>query len=163
MNLFKLLGFVLLCSAINTVSYADNKKSQRDQLRPMVVYKSPSCGCCGDWVKHMETGGYALRIKHPENLNAVKESLGISPRYQACHTGVKSGYYFEGHIPVEVVKKFLAEKPENVVGLAVPGMPLGSPGMDVPGDYRPYEVLKIHKDGNSTPYARVSIEGIDYL
>jgi hypothetical protein len=111
----------------------------------------------------MESADFSVRVRQPENLDNIKKMLGISPVYQACHTSVKSGYFFEGHIPADVIKHFLKEKPTNVAGLAVPGMPMGSPGMDVPGRYRPYEVLIVYKDGSSTPYAQVSIDGIAYL
>lgn len=150
---------VTLSAALN----AETKKTSLDYLRPITVYKSPSCGCCGGWVDHMNASGFSTRIQHPENLDKIKEDLGVSPQYQACHTSVKSGYFFEGHIPAEIVQHFLKEKPADAAGLAVPGMPMGSPGMDVSGNYRPYQVLKINKDGSSTAYARVSVNEITYL
>jgi len=130
--------------------------------RPVVVYKSPSCGCCGAWVDHIEQAGYSTNIQHPKDLNTIKDQLGVSPVYQACHTAVHKGYVFEGHIPASVIQHFLASMPD-ALGLAVPGMPLGSPGMDTNSDFRAYEVLVLHKDGSSTPYARISSNDIIYL
>jgi hypothetical protein len=127
------------------------------QSKPLVVYKSPTCGCCGDWVDHMSEAGFSTKIQHPKDLNTIKDELGIAPVYQSCHTATLQDYLFEGHIPAEVVKHFLAEEPKNAIGLAVPGMPLGSPGMDFGGDnYRSYQVLQLNKDGSSSVYSEVS-------
>ena len=92
-----------------------------------------------------------------------RKTLAFLLNIKLVTQGLRADIFFEGHIPADVVQRFLKEKPEDVAGLAVPDMPMGSPGMDVPGRYRPYKVLKIHKDGSSTPYARVSIDGIVYL
>ncbi len=157
---------IMLCCgwlALSATTYSDEKGHTLNNPDHMVVYKSPTCGCCGGWANHMTEAGFSIAIHHPEDLNHIKDTLGVSPRYQACHTSVQDGYFFEGHIPADVVKRFLEEKPDNTVGLAVPGMPMGSPGMNVAGDYRPYEVLKIHRDGSSVPYARVSVDGVVFL
>jgi hypothetical protein len=129
---------------------------------PMVVYKSPSCGCCGAWIDHMKAEGFSTTTQHPKNLNTIKDQLGIQPRYQACHTATHSGYVFEGHIPADVIQHLLDNKPD-VIGLAVPGMPMGSPGMDTHRSFRPYDVLVLNKDGSSTPYARISADKTIYL
>ncbi len=163
MNTLKILGLCLVWLFMSSSTYGDGRNSSLESLRPITVYKSPTCGCCEAWVNHLKSADFSVRIKHPENLDNLKKTLGISPPHQACHTGVKSGYYFEGHIPADVIRHFLEESPDDVAGLAVPGMPMGSPGMDVSGRYQPYEVLKINKDGRSTPYARVSVDGIVYL
>lgn len=163
MNTLKILGLCLVWLFMSSSTYGDGRNSSLESLRPITVYKSPTCGCCEAWVKHLKSADFSVRIKHPENLDNLKKTLGISPPYQACHTGVKSGYYFEGHIPADVIRHFLEASPDDVAGLAVPGMPMGSPGMDVSSRYQPYEVLKINKDGRSMPYARVSVDGIVYL
>jgi hypothetical protein len=106
---------------------------------------------------------FSPTIKHPNNLNTIKKELGIAPVYQACHTATLQGYAFEGHIPADVIRQFLAEKPSDVIGLAVPGMPMGSPGMDTNRKYRPYQVLQLNKDGSSTPYATVSASNTVYM
>lgn len=127
------------------------------QSRSLVVYKSPTCGCCGDWVDHMNEAGFSAKIRHPQDLNTIKDQLGIAPIYQSCHTATLQNYLFEGHIPADIIKRFLAEKPNDAIGLAVPGMPLGSPGMDFGGnDYRSYQVLQLNKDGSSQVYGEVS-------
>ncbi|EGG93609.1 CopG protein [gamma proteobacterium IMCC1989] len=123
---------------------------------PMVVYKSPTCGCCGAWVDHMSQAGFSSTVQHPKDLNAIKQTLGVAPAYQACHTSTLQNYVFEGHIPADVIQHFLVNTPNNAIGLAVPGMPMGSPGMDTGRAFRAYEVLQLNKDGSSSHYATVS-------
>lgn len=105
----------------------------------------------------MDVNGFRSTIHHPEDLNAVKQKFGIAPQYQSCHTGVSSdGFIFEGHIPARLIKKFLAEKPAGAIGLAVPGMPIGSPGMEMGERITPYNVLQLNKDGSTSVYAQVN-------
>lgn len=92
------------------------------------LYKSPSCGCCGQYVEHLERNGYAVDVEHPADLNGVKRQQGVDPRLASCHTMVLGGYTFEGHVPVDTVDRVLRERP-RIRGLTVPGMPAGSPGM----------------------------------
>lgn len=122
------------------------------------VYKSEACGCCQGWVSHMEEGGFALDVTNTTELNSIKQERGIDPKYQSCHTAVtqKGDYFFEGHIPARIIKQFLMEKPKGAVGLAVPGMPVGSPGMEMGDRFHPYDVLQINRDGSSKRYARVT-------
>jgi len=120
------------------------------------VYKDENCGCCAGWIDHMSTQGFESAIHHPENLHTVKEELGVLPKWQSCHTAVsKEGYLFEGHIPAKYIKQFLASPPENASGLAVPGMPLGSPGMEMGGRFNAYDVILMKKDGSSEVYAHI--------
>jgi hypothetical protein len=128
----------------------------------ITVFKSANCGCCGLWVDHIEQAKFTAQIKHPQNLATIKQQLGISPEHQSCHTSVIGNYVFEGHIPAEIVQHFLAMAPEHSKGLSVPGMPLGSPGMDARGDFRPYDVLLLKQDGSSVLYASVSSNEIIY-
>ncbi|MCW8193922.1 DUF411 domain-containing protein [Proteobacteria bacterium 005FR1] len=121
------------------------------------VYKSETCGCCGAWVDHAKQNSFSVDIHHPIDLNATKQEHGIAPRYQSCHTSVTpEGYVFEGHVPAKFIHQFLAEKPEGAIGLAVPGMPMGSPGMEVGDRFTPYDVLLLKKDGSSEVYASVA-------
>jgi len=121
------------------------------------VYKSESCGCCGVWTEYMKAYGYNIRIHHPDDLNAVKDQYGIAAQWQSCHTAVtENGYFFEGHIPAKLVSQFLKNPPTNAAGLAVPGMPLGSPGMEVGDRFTPYDIVQLNKDGSTTPYATIS-------
>src|SRR5690606_10112131 len=98
----------------------------------LVVYKSPTCGCCEDWIAHMEERQFIVNAEHPDNLQALKRELGIGAEHASCHTGVSdSGYVFEGHLPAKLVRRFLQQPPEGALGLAVPRMPIGSPGMEM--------------------------------
>lgn len=124
----------------------------------MHVYKSPTCGCCGDWVDHVEDGGFKTEITDTENMEAIKQKLGIRSEFQSCHTAVIDDYVFEGHIPADIIERFLQEKPK-ALGLAVPGMPIGSPGMEMGDRVDDYDVLIIRKDGSSAVYAQ--IKGLD--
>lgn len=136
---------------------ADEKSSQRASGLAMDVYKSPTCGCCGDWISHVEQGGFDVTSHHPQNLNQLKADKGIAPRYQSCHMGVsEQGYVFEGHVPVKFIQQFLADVPKDAIGLAVPGMPLGSPGMEVDDRFTPYQVLLLKSDGSSEVYADIA-------
>jgi hypothetical protein len=121
------------------------------------VYKSPTCGCCSVWIDHLEQSGFITETHHPRDLNGLKTRFGIPNRYQSCHTAVSNdGYIFEGHIPAKVIRRLLAEKPADVIGLSVPGMPVGSPGMEVDDKFMPYQVLLLNKDGSTEVYAEFS-------
>ena len=127
------------------------------------VYKSPTCGCCADWVDHIEAAGFTTSIHHPENLNRIKAERGIAPRYGSCHTAISGqGYVFEGHIPARYIRQFLENPPDAAIGLAVPAMPAGSPGMEMDGRFSPYQVLLLDKDGGHTVFARVVTQAEQY-
>ena len=127
------------------------------------VYKSPTCGCCADWVDHIEAAGFTTSIHHPENLNRIKAERGIAPRYGSCHTAISGqGYVFEGHIPARYIRQFLENPPAAAIGLAVPAMPVGSPGMEMDGRFSPYQVLLLDKDGGHTVFARVATQAEQY-
>lgn len=119
------------------------------------VWKSATCGCCSGWIKHMETAGYAVKAQDAALgiLAKIKRQAGLSPDLQSCHTAKVGGYVIEGHVPPEDVARLLEEKPD-AIGLSVPGMPLGSPGMDYGPDKEPYEVLLVMKDGTTKVFAR---------
>lgn len=122
----------------------------------LTVFKSPTCGCCTVWMEHLEQRDFAVSSQHPDDLDALKQRLNIKPQYQSCHTAVSvEGYVFEGHVPAALIKRFLAEKPKDAIGLAVPGMPIGSPGMEVGERFQPYEVLLLKKDGSIEVYEKV--------
>lgn len=120
----------------------------------MVVHKSPSCGCCGLWVDHMRQAGFRVEVRNADNVNPVKERLGVPYGKGSCHTAEVGGYFIEGHVPAEDVKRLLADRPD-AKGLVLPGMPLGSPGMEVPdGTVQAYTVELVDKLGVTTAYAR---------
>ncbi len=122
---------------------------------PMIVYLTPTCGCCVEWVTHIEEYGFDVELNYIDNTRMfeVKEEYGLGPNLASCHTSIANGYVFEGHIPGEVVREFLAEAPP-VKGLAVPGMPIGSPGMEMGDRVDPYDVLAFTSDGYTQVYSR---------
>lgn len=114
------------------------------------VWKDPNCGCCKDWIAHLEKNGFAATVLDQGN-NGARSRLGIPQKFASCHTALVQGYAIEGHVPVADIQRLLKEKPA-AVGLAVPGMPIGAPGMDGPaygGRRDPYQVLLIRKDGTA--------------
>ena len=150
-----LLVSVVACSDNENLTTASN--SITSEIVSLDVYKSRTCGCCKKWISHIEDFGFESEVHHPADLNKIKADKGIAPRYQSCHTAVSSdGYVFEGHIPGHIIQQFLADPPKDAIGLAVPGMPVGSPGMEV-GDRRDeYDVLLLSKDGSHRVYEHVN-------
>jgi len=121
------------------------------------VYKSPTCGCCGEWIEHLNNSGFTTAAHHPDDLALLKEQKGVGAEYQSCHTAVsQQGYVFEGHVPASVMEEFLAAPPEGAIGLAVPGMPVGSPGMEMGDRFTPYNVLLLLRDGGSEVYRHIA-------
>lgn len=118
---------------------------------PMEVWKTPSCGCCGDWIQHVEANGFKVTTHTVDQTNAVRNNAGIPDEYGSCHTAIVEGYAIEGHVPASDIHRLLREKPK-AAGLSAPGMPLGSPGMDGPeyeGRKHPYDVWLIRKNGKA--------------
>ncbi|MBL8328553.1 MAG: DUF411 domain-containing protein [Rubrivivax sp.] len=114
------------------------------------VWKDSGCGCCGDWIRHLQQAGFTVKV-HDTGNAAARARLGIAPRYGSCHTAVVEGYAIEGHVPAREIQRLLKERP-RALGLAVPGMPVGSPGMDGPvygGRRDPYDVLLLASDGSA--------------
>ena len=117
------------------------------------VWTGPSCSCCHGWIEHLKTEGFAVTV-HDGGNGAARTRLGMPIDFGSCHTGVVDGYALEGHVPAREVRRLLAERPE-AIGLSVPAMPRGSPGMDGPeyrGAHDPYDVLLVHRDGRATVY-----------
>jgi hypothetical protein len=114
----------------------------------ITVYKSPTCGCCAEWIKIMESKGHKVKVEHPFNLQGVKNKLGVPRQVNSCHTAVINGYLFEGHVPERDILAFLASPPAGAKGLAVPGMPQMSPGMAPPGKkYSGFRVIGFDANG----------------
>ncbi len=122
--------------------------------QPLVtVYKSPTCGCCEDWITHMEENGYVVEAHDTNDLVALKTENHVPSQLQSCHTAIIDGYVIEGHVPAEDINQLLAERPD-VTGLAVPGMPVGSPGMEVDGyDAQPFDVIAFDQAGDVQVFA----------
>lgn len=119
------------------------------------VWKDPNCGCCKGWVAHLEAGGFKVKVNDTGN-ERIREQLRVDRKYGSCHTALIGGYAIEGHVPVREIRRLLKEQPA-AVGLAVPGMPVGSPGMDgaLYGNRKdPYSVMLLAKDGSATIYQR---------
>lgn len=139
-----------LLSAAIGLSLAGTGAFAQPALPPLQVWKDPNCGCCNDWVALMHADGFQVQVFDSGNT-AMRQRLGLPAKYGSCHTGLVGGYVIEGHVAANEVRRLLAEKPE-AIGLAVPGMPVGSPGMDGPvyGDRRDaYDVLLVQRDGGS--------------
>lgn len=126
--------------------------AQPVQAAEITVYKSPWCGCCGQWIDHMRAQGHRVAIRDMENLEAVKKMSGVPEAMQSCHTAIVAGYVVEGHVPAADVARLLAERPK-AKGLAVPGMPGGAPGMESAAA-EPYEVMLFQRDGNAQVFSR---------
>ena len=121
---------------------------------PITVYKDPSCGCCKNWVEHLRANGFAPEVHDRSDMDALKDSLGVPTAIRSCHTGVVGKYVIEGHVPTTDVKQLLATKPAKTVGLAVPGMPAGSPGMEMGGRVDRYDVIAFASGGATRVFAR---------
>ncbi|EMQ2878086.1 DUF411 domain-containing protein [Vibrio navarrensis] len=121
----------------------------------VINHKSPYCGCCGDWTKHMEEAGFTVKEALHDDMNSVKQKLGLkNEQLYSCHTAEIEGYVFEGHIPADDIKAFLANPPRNAKGLAVPGMPMGSPGMEYGDKKDSYSVYAFNQQGQVFEYRR---------
>ena len=119
----------------------------------LVVTKSPTCGCCHLWVEHMQKAGFAVEVHDVQDINLAKDRVGVPHGKGSCHTAEVGGYFVEGHVPAEDVKRLLADRPD-ARGLVVPGMPAGSPGMELPdGRVQPYVVELVARDGSTSPFA----------
>ena len=138
---------ILFAAAVATSAAPE---AQRGSPLPSVhVYKTPTCGCCSKWVDHMRQAGFTVQAEDvsQQALDAVKMKYGVPAAANSCHTARLAGYIVEGHIPADAVKKMLKERPK-VIGIAVPGMPIGSPGMEIPGvRAQQYDVVSFDKTG----------------
>jgi hypothetical protein len=119
---------------------------------PITVYKSPTCGCCGKWVEHMKKAGFNPQVNDLPNVAPIKQAAGVPAELQSCHTSTVEGYTIEGHVPADVIRQLLKEKPK-VAGIAVPGMPIGSPGMEQGDRQDKYNIVAFGKDGSQKVYA----------
>lgn len=145
-------GMVPAATAVSADAHAQNANLEA-ALPPMTVTKSPSCGCCHLWVEHMQRAGFIINVVDTDDLGPVKARVGVPYGKGSCHTAEIDGYFVEGHIPADDVMRLLKERPQ-AKGLVVPGMPAGSPGMEMPDGYtQPYVVELVARDGSTTPFA----------
>ena len=154
-----LLGAVALGACDGEAGSAERTESaaSAEAAPGVVVYKSPACGCCSDWIAHLESEGYdvdAVDIAAYAELGQKKAEHGVPADLGSCHTARVGGYTIEGHVPAEVVARLLREQPDDIVGLAVPGMPIGSPGMEGPNP-EVYDVIAFDAEGNRRVYETI--------
>ena len=144
---------ILLLLSLLTFGAAPASVAETSQS--IEVWKSATCQCCGAWVKHLEANGFAVKVKaaEPGALASLKRQAGIGDKLASCHTAMIDGYVIEGHVPATDIKRLVAERPQ-AVGLTVPGMPVGSPGMEQGAEFEPYDVLLIKKDGSTEVFAK---------
>ena len=144
----RIFQFILMAIFIVTVTaiHAEQKSLE------ITVYKSPTCGCCNAWIAHLEKNGFKVTAQNRNDMPMIKGAIGVNSQFQSCHTAVVDGYFIEGHVSANDIKRLLRDKP-NAAGLSVPGMPMGSPGMEGPRK-DPYTVLLINKDGSTKEYSK---------
>lgn len=148
-------GLVIACSA---ESQADQVAAENLAIAARVadaptvrVYKSPTCGCCANWIEHMRAAGFTVEVEDTNDLAVVKADAGVPAQLQSCHTAIIGDYVFEGHVPATAIARFLEERPD-ARGLAVPGMPVGSPGMEMGDRVDPYDVVTFDANGSTGVY-----------
>ena len=140
-----LLAIVLAASSTTAIAAA---------LPVVAVYKTPWCGCCKLWVDHLRKAGFTVEVHDVEDLDAEKDRMGVPADKRSCHTAQVAGYYVEGHVPAADIKRLLKDKPK-AEGLVLPGMPMGSPGMEMPdGRTQPFAVELVDAKGQATVFAR---------
>ena len=144
------LGAAFLALTLTTGAAAPSVNAAPNEPK-ITVYKDPSCGCCKSWIAHLIKHGYRVDAKDTPEMAEIKRTLGVPEALTSCHTAVVNGYLIEGHVPAEDIAKLLKEKPK-VAGLAVPGMPMGSPGMEGPRQQH-YQVLSFDKNGKTKVFA----------
>lgn len=149
---FVITSAALLATSVRFVVAAAQQKSAAPS---MVVYKSPTCGCCSLWIDHLKARGFQVEAQNVSDsqLNVVAIQSGVPADLHSCHTGKVGGYIVEGHVPAEDIQRMLKEKPA-IVGIAVGGMPMGSPGMEQGGMKQPFTTMAFTKDGKQTVFAR---------
>jgi hypothetical protein len=142
-------------SLAGLATMAITRRASAAPLPVVTVYKDPSCGCCNDWVKHITANGFVVSTRDTTNMDEIKRSMLVPAALQSCHTAVVGKYVVEGHVPASTIKKFLAEKP-TALGLAVPGMPAGSPGMEAGGGGRTdhYDIIAFDRGGKTRVYEK---------
>lgn len=147
MKKYAILLSTLALSGVAATFFINKSIAQEEASLPIItVYKSPTCGCCNTWIDHLKSNGFKVSSHNVNNLHSYKLKAKLGAGMGSCHTAFVSGYAIEGHVPAKDIKRLLLEKPE-VSGLTVPGMPIGSPGMEVPGQKADAYKVMSYKDG----------------
>ncbi len=159
-NLARLLGLLILAAlpvclfAAKDAKDAKNKKTGKKAAPAALLYESPNCASCERWNQYMKKNGFDFKVIQTPDMQAIKAKYKIPQDVQSYHTAIINGFFFEGHIPAEIIQKFLKKPPQGAIGLAVPGAPIGSPGMEQSTFIEPYNVYSIRADGNISVYAK---------
>ncbi len=149
-----MLAVFALFTAAATVGVVGSRALAAGGALPeVVVYKTPTCGCCSKWIAHLRAAGFTVRATDLEDLSAIRRDWKVPRNLASCHTAKVGGYVIEGHVPAADIRRLLAQRP-RIDGLAVPGMPLGSPGMEQGGVVEPYDVLGFNAAGETQVFAR---------
>ena len=147
------MRFLLALPIILVLGAVQSACTQSEASPPEVmVYKSPTCGCCTKWVDHMKKAGFVVMTTDVDDVTTVKRKFGLPAGLGSCHTAIVDGYVVEGHVPADIVQRLLEEKPD-IAGIAVPGMPIGSPGMEQGTTVDSYQILTFDEKGEKTVYA----------
>ena len=142
----------VLLVTVAAIAAGQSCAAQSDLL--IKVFKDPSCGCCTAWVDRLKAAGFKTEVDETQDMAAIKTKYGVPDDHTSCHTGIIAGYAIEGHVPPAEIKRLMQEKPK-ALGIAVPGMPVNSPGMEIPGQPdEPYTVWLFAKNGERTPFAK---------
>lgn len=142
----------LLFLGVGAMAFTAIPALAANTLPPVEVFKNPSCGCCGAWVDHLEAAGFDVKLRLVDDTSAVRKKYGLPDKFGSCHTAVVAGYVVEGHVPANDIKKLLAMQPV-AIGLAVPGMPVGAPGMEMGSRKDPYQVLLVARHGRERVFS----------
>ena len=147
------IGLVGVVAAVGaTAFWLSPKSGSVAQAADVVVYKTPSCGCCVKWVDHLEDHQMDVSVVNVPTTRGMQSKLGIPPGLRSCHTAKVGDYWVEGHVPADLVKKLITDKPDDIRGISAPGMPAGSPGMEGPNPVQ-YDIVAYHTDGTTSVYA----------
>ncbi len=145
-------GVGVVLAALGLGAYLQFGSAASANLPTVTVYKSPTCNCCSKWVTHLEENGFEVNVDSRMNMQPVKQQLGVPGGLASCHTATVGGYVVEGHVPAQDVKRLLSKTPE-VRGIGVPGMPIGSPGMERGNQVEPYSVMSFTAAGDTSVFA----------
>ncbi len=153
-----LIGVIILLVTLVVATGCSEKPSEGEdgqkQILEVKLYKSESCGCCGLYNTYLQNQDVAVDLEQMMDITPIKDKLGIPANLRSCHTVEVDGYFVEGHVPKEAIDKLLTDRPADVIGIAIPGMPAGSPGM--PGAKNgPFVIYAVHKDGSQTEFMRM--------
>lgn len=147
-TVFVVCAFALTVTAVVWIASGPASKADAD----VIVYKTATCSCCAKWVDHLRDRGLSVAVQNVRDTQNVRLRVGVPDQLRSCHTATVGSYWVEGHVPADIVNRLVTEKPEGIAGIAVPGMPIGSPGMEGPNAVI-YDVFAYGVDGRTTRYA----------